>query len=302
MRLLSLLSTAAFVALTVATPLQAETRAKSSSKEEIKDDYIMLRVNGETVSRSRVLAIWHDLFPDGKAPDFDSFDEKVRMNVLRGIVSEQLVHNEARKSGVENSPEVTEKLAKLKEKLVTQAFLEKKADTRVSDAEIRKMYEKKTAELKDKEEIKARHILVEDEDKADEIAKELRKGGKFEVIAKKESLDKGTGTKGGDLGWFTEEQMVPEFSKAAFKLKKSAISDPVKSSFGWHIIQVQDRRKVEAPPYEEVKENLAQELKAKALKDYVGELLQGAKVQYFAPDGSEKPFSKALPKDGKDKE
>jgi peptidyl-prolyl cis-trans isomerase C len=302
MRLISLLSSAAFVALAAAAPLYAEEPAKPAAKEEAKDDYIMLRVNGEAVPRSRVLAIWHDLFPDGKAPAFDSFDEKVRMNVLRGIVSEQLVYEEAKKSGVENSPEVAEKLAKLKEKLVTQAFLEQKADARVSDAEIRKIYDQKVAELKGKEEIKARHILVDSEDKAEDIAEKIRKGAKFEDIAKKESLDKGTGVKGGDLGWFTEEQMVPEFSKAAFKLKKDAISDPVKSSFGWHIIQVQDRRKVEVPPYEQVKGNFAQELKAKALKDYVGELLQGAKVQYFAPDGSEKPFSKELPKDSKAKE
>ena len=291
MRSFSLLAATAMTLLTLAAPAFAE-EAKSEAQ---KSDYIILRVNGEAVSRSRVLAIWHDLFPEGKAPDFDNFDEQVRMNVLRGIVSEQLVYEAARKSGLESSPEVAEKLAKLKEKLVTQAFLDQKASSSVSDSEIRKVYEEKIKEYKDKEEIKARHILVDSEDKAEKIAEEIEDGDKFEDVAKKESMDKGTGAKGGDLGWFTEERMVPEFSKAAFELDKGEVSDPVKTSFGWHIIEVQDRRPVEVPEYDEVKDSIAQELKGKALKTYVSNLLKDAKVQYFAPDGAEKPFSKDMP-------
>lgn len=291
MRTFSLLAATALTLLTLSAPAFAE----EAKGDAAKNDYIMLRVNGEAVPRSRVLAIWHDLFPDGKAPDFDSFDEQVRMNVLRGIVSEQLVYEQAKKSGLEESPEVAEKLAKLKEKLVTQAFLEQKASSEVSDGDIRKVYDEQVKQFKGKEEIKARHILVDTEEKAEKIAEEIEDGKKFEEIAKKESIDKGTGAKGGDLGWFTEERMVPEFSEAAFKLDAGETSDPVKTSFGWHIIQVQERRPVEVPAYEDVKDSIAQDLKGKALKTFVSDLLKGAKVQYFAPDGTEKPFSKDMP-------
>lgn len=292
MRFALLVSSALFISCVLLSPAFSQ---EAPTKAADKDDYIVLRIDGEAVSRSRVQAIWQDLFPAGKAPDFDSFDDKVRMNVLRGIVSEQLVYNEAKKSGLESSAEVAEKLAKLKEKLVTQAFLDQKATAKVSESEIRKVYEEKSKEFKGKDEIKARHILVDDEAKAKEIAKSIASGEKFEDIAKKESLDKASGARGGDLGWFTDERMVPDFSKAAFKLKKGEISKPIKTTFGWHIIQVEDRRPVKVPAYEDVKESIAQDLKGKALKTYISELLKGANVQYFAADGTEKPFSKDMP-------
>jgi peptidyl-prolyl cis-trans isomerase C len=297
MRLHTLLSTAALAALLAFVPVVHKDAFAEEKKTAEKEDYIILRVNNEAVSRSRVLNIWHNLFPDGKAPDFDSFDDKVRMNVLRGIVSEQLVFEAAKKSGIENSPEMAEKLSKLKEKLIMQAFLEKKADAKVSDKEIRKIYDEQVAKLKGKDEIKARHILVDSDEKAKDVIDRIEDGAKFEEIAQKESLDKASGARGGDLGWFTEDRMVQDFSKAAFKLSKGDLSKPVKTSFGWHIIEVEDRRPVKAPAFEDVKDAIAKDLKAKALNEYVGELLQGAKVQYFAPDGTEKPFSKELPAD-----
>ncbi|MBY0355000.1 MAG: peptidylprolyl isomerase [Rickettsiales bacterium] len=303
MRLISLVSSVAMISFALLTSAHAQSLNKPSIdavKAGSKEDYILLRVNGESISRSRVLTIWKDLFPEGKAPDFDSFDEQVRMNVLRGIVSEQLVAAEAKKSGVETSSEVTQKLAKLKEKLITQAFLDQKASTKVNEQEIRTIYDKKALELKGQEEINARHILVDSEDKAIDIADEIDDGAKFEDVAKKESLDKGTGIKGGDLGWFTEERMVPEFSTAAFKLKAGELSKPVKTSFGWHIIQVQERRPVQVPPFEQVKDSIAQELKSKALKSYINELLGSAKVEYFAPDGSQKTFNKDAPASSKE--
>jgi peptidyl-prolyl cis-trans isomerase C len=295
MRLSSLLSTAALAALLASTPFVTTPAFAAETKGAEAEDYIILRVNGEAVSRSRVLSIWNSLFPEGKSPDFDSFDDKVRMNVLRGIVSEQLVYGAAKKSGIENSPEVTEKLAKLKEKLVMQAYLERKAAAKVTAEDVRKAYDEQVAAIKGKEEIKARHILVDSKEKAEEIVEKLEDDEKFEDLAKKESLDKGSGARGGDLGWFPEGRMVQEFSKAAFALDKGEISKPVKTNFGWHVIQVEDRRTIKAPPFDEVKEALQKDLKAKALNDHVNELLQGAKVQYFAPDGTEKPFSKDLP-------
>lgn len=297
MRLHTLLSSVALASLLAFTPVLHTDAFAEEQKTAEKEDYIILRVNDEAVSRSRVLSIWQNLFPEGKAPDFDSFDDKVRMNVLRGIVSEQLVFEAAKKSGIENSPEVAEKLAKLKEKLIMQAFLEKKAAAKVSDKEIRALYDEQVSKLKGKEEIKARHILVDSDEKAKEIIEKLDDDAKFEELAQKESLDKASGTRGGDLGWFTEDRMVADFSKAAFALDKGDISKPVKTNFGWHIIEVEDRRPVKAPAFTEVKDAIAKDLKAKALNEYVGELLQGAKVQYFAPDGTEKPFSKELPAD-----
>ncbi|MBS4171900.1 peptidylprolyl isomerase [Bacillus sp. FJAT-49736] len=135
-------------------------------------------------------------------------------------------------------------------------LLEEKAatkDVKVTDKELRDYYNNI------KPEIKARHILVADKKTADDIEKKLNEGQKFEDLAKKYSTDTGSAQKGGDLGWFGPGKMLPEFENAAYALKINEISKPVKSQYGYHIIQLTDKKKKES--FEKMKKQITQEVK-----------------------------------------
>lgn len=263
----------------------------ASFAEEVKD-YKILEVNGQPIEKSRVIKIWESLFPEGKAQPFDTFDEKVKMNVLRGIVSEEVIYNAAMKSGIESTPEVKEKLDAIKKRIVTQAFLDREVANRITDEELKKAYDEKVKQYSGKREIKASHILVSTEDKARDLVKQIKGGKEFDTLAKDASEDKATAASGGDLGYFTEDRMVPEFSKAAFALKKGQISDPVKTDFGWHIIKIVDERPVKVPSFDEVKESLKEEQKEKAFKEYIDQLVDSSDVKYFDAEGKPLEFSR----------
>ena len=108
-----------------------------------------------------------------------------------------------------------------------------------------KVYDEAIGQMKSEPEVRARHILVETEDEAKAVLAELKKGADFAELAKAKSKDPGSAD-GGDLGYFTKDQMVPEFSEVAFKLDKGQLSEPVKSQFGWHVIKVEDKREQQA--------------------------------------------------------
>jgi len=253
-------------------------------------DYTIVKYGTEEVKLSEVLETWKTLFPGGNAPDFKSFDENIRQNVLRGMVSEKLLYKEAIKAGFDKTPEVKKRMEEMQKQIVMQSYMESKAKSLVTDAELKKAYDEKVKASSGQEEVKARHILVKTEDEAKKIAEQLKKGGVFETIAREQSTDKGSGAQGGDLGWFTKDKMVAEFADAAFALKKGAVSAPVKSGFGWHIIKLEDRRPVKAASFEEMKEELKGEVAEKAVETYVSSLLKGSGIKYFDETGKELPF------------
>ncbi|MDE3038400.1 MAG: peptidylprolyl isomerase, partial [Pseudomonadota bacterium] len=226
--------------------------------------------------------------------DFNSFDENIRQNVLRGMISERLIYDQAVKAGVDKDPEVKKRIAAMAKQVIMQSFMEQKAKALVTDAELKAAYQEKVNAAKGQEEIKAKHILVATEDEAKQIETQLKKGADFDTIAKEKSTDKGSSVKGGDLGWFTKDKMVPEFADAAFRLKTGEISGPIKTAFGWHIIKVEGRRPVQVPSFDEMKDSLREQLANKAMQDYVESLLKKANVKYYSPDGEVQPFSLSL--------
>ncbi|MBY0407199.1 MAG: hypothetical protein K2Q01_05860, partial [Rickettsiales bacterium] len=163
-----------------------EKTAASKPAAEAKD-YTVLKVGSEDIKNSEVLDTWKSLFPGGQAPDFASFDENIRQNVLRGIASERLIYNEAVKAGFDKNAEVKKRLAQLEKQVVMQAFMENKAKTLVTDEQLRASYADKVAAAKGQEEVRARHILVASEDEAKKLAEQLKKGADFEKIAKEKS-------------------------------------------------------------------------------------------------------------------
>ena len=257
-------------------------------------DFTILKIGSDEVKNSEVLDTWKGLFPGGAAPDFNSFDENIRQNVLRGLVSEKLIYGEAVKAGFDKDAEVKKRIATVEKQIIMQSFMENKAKGLVTDDQLHAAYAEKVAAAKGQEEVKARHILVASEDDAKKIYAQIKKGGDFEKIAKEKSTDKGSGTNGGELGWFTKEKMVPEFAEAAYKLKKGEVSEPVKSEFGWHIIKVEDRRPLQVASFDDMKESLRGGLANKAVQTYVEGLLKKSDVKYFGADGKEKTLSLSL--------
>ncbi len=296
--LLAATALTAFPALAQDAKPDAAPAAKPAAEKpaDAGKDFTVIKMGSDEIKNSEVVDIWKGLFPGGSAPDFNSFDENIRQNVLRGVISERLIYNEAVKAGVDKDPEVKKRIAAVEKQVVMQSFMEQKAKDLVTDEQLKAAYAEKTAAAKGQEEVKARHILVASEDEAKKISEQLKKskGADFEKLAKEKSTDKGSGANGGELGWFTKDKMVPAFAEAAFKLKKGEISDPVKSDFGWHIIQLEDRRPLQVASFDDMKESLKSEVANKAVQNYVEGLLKKADIKYYSPDGKEKPFPTSL--------
>lgn len=258
-------------------------------------DYVILKVGKDDIHLNDVLDVWSTLFPGDAPPDFNTFDSSVKQNVLRGVVSEKLLYQEAVKQGVDKSPEVQKRLQILQKQLVIQSLIEQKTKVLTSDDELKKAYAEKIAAMKNQEEVRARHILVDKEEDAKTIYEQIQKGADFAKLAKEKSVDKGSATKGGDLDFFTKDKMVSEFADAAFKLKKGEVSPPVKTEFGWHIIKLEDRRKATIPSFEQMRESLTAEVQQKGVQAYVDGLVKGGDIKYFDPSGKELPFDATTP-------
>jgi peptidyl-prolyl cis-trans isomerase C len=255
---------------------------------KMSPDAVILKVDGEEIKKAQVMTSWNSMFPKDRAPDFDTIQPNIRDNVLRGVATEQLIYKRAASSGVDESAEFKAKMEQIKQKVLTQVFLEKEANSRVTEADIRKRLDAENAKLKDKKQAHARHILVKTKEEAQDILKKLKAGEKFEELAKKLSVDTGSGVKGGDLGFFTADAMVPEFSKAVFAMKAGQTSDPVETSFGWHVIKLEEVKPVPPLTYEAAKDSIGNELKSKALETFVDEVVAKAKIIAVDADGKER--------------
>ena len=259
------------------------------------DEYVMMKVNNQDISSAEVQHVWKGLFPEGKAPAFETAKPDVRERVLRAVMAEKLVYNDAIKQGADKAPKLVQELEDVKKKLVVRSFLDAKTAAMITDADLLRDYDAIVSTTKDEKEVRARHILLATEDEAKAAKKKLDAGKGFEELAKELSKDPGSATKGGDLGYFTKDKMVKEFANAAFSMKKGELSGPVKSSFGYHLIKVEDARKVAAPAFSEVKDQLRGAQQQKKLNEYITALIKSADVKTFNAKGKELPFAKDMP-------
>ena len=175
-------------------------------------------------------------------------------------------------------------------KVLMETLLQNVGQAALTDEAMHKVYDDAVKQMTGEQEVRARHILVPTEDEAKEIEAELKKGADFATLAKEKSKDPGA-AEGGDLGYFTKDQMVPEFSEVAFKLDKGQISDPVHTQFGWHIIKVEDKRTKPTPTFDEVKSQLENYVTHRAQAELVGKLRSAANIERLdqpaaAPDPS----------------
>ncbi len=193
---------------------------------------VLAKVNGAEIRQSDLNMAEEEL-GSGQLAQMDPATK--RENLLSYVIDLKIVAKAAEDKKLGDSDAFKKSLAFARDRLLMDKLLTDEAKAATTEAAMRKVYDEAASQMGGDEEVRARHILVEAEDEAKQIVEELKKGGDFADIAKKKSKDPGA-SDGGDLGYFTKEQMVPEFSKVAFELEPGKISDPVKSQFGWHVI------------------------------------------------------------------
>ena len=199
-------------------------------------------------------------------------------NVLAFLIDMKIVAKAAEDKKIEDRDDFKARLAFTRNRLLMDNLLASEGKAATTDEAMKKVYEDAAKQIAGEQEVHARHILVETEDEAKAIEAELKKGADFAELAKKKSKDPGA-SDGGDLGFFTKDQMVPEFSAVAFALEPGKISDPVKSQFGWHVIKVEEKRNRKAPDFEQVKRQIETYVTRKAQAEYVAKLREAAKVE-----------------------
>jgi peptidyl-prolyl cis-trans isomerase C len=178
-------------------------------------------------------------------------------------------------------------MAYYRDKLAMEQWLGSVAKAATTEEAERKAYDEAAKAEPPQQEIHARHILLPTEEEAKAALARVKAGEDFAKVATEVSKD--PSGDGGDLGWFTKDRMVPEFSEAAFKLKEGEISEPVKTQFGWHIIKIEGIRTKSFPPFEQVKDQAARYVAQKAESDAVTQLHSAAKIELFGPDGNPLP-------------
>jgi peptidyl-prolyl cis-trans isomerase C len=258
-------------------------------------DPVVAKVNGVEIHQSDLDVI------EPEAGQIPPMSENAKKDYLVTFMVDMIVVSKAAQDQkLGSTAEFAKKLEFNRNKLLMAALLDKTGKEALTDAAMRKVYDDAIKQVPPEEEVHARHILVRAaagdekagkaaEDKIKTVIDRLKKGEDFAKVATEVTEDPSGKANGGDLGFFTKEQMVPEFADVAFGLDKGKISEPVKTQFGWHVIKVEDKRQKPAPAFEEVKPQIEAFVARKAQAELVTKLRETAKVEKFykveaAPD------------------
>jgi peptidyl-prolyl cis-trans isomerase C len=255
-------------------------------------DPVVAKVNGVEIRQSD-LAIAEEEIGASLPPQVTG-DAK-REYLITYLTDMILLAQDAEMQGMSATDDFKRRFQMARFKVLMDLELRQAAQKAVTEEAMRKVYDEAVKGMAAEEEVRARHILVEKEDDAKAIAAEAKGGADFAELAKKKSTEPGAAESGGDLGYFTKDQMVPEFSEAAFKLDKGKISDPVKSQFGWHVIKLEDKRKKPTPTFEQVKGQLQAYVVRKSQSDLVTKLRGGAKIERTTPPAAPAAAPPATP-------
>ncbi len=248
-------------------------------------DPVVARVNGAEVRRSDVMLAIENLPQQYRQLP----PEMLFGGVVSQIIDRKLVAQAAEKGKLGEDPVVKQRVASIRERVLQEAYLSREIDKEMTENNLRSRYEKQVKNAPGREEVHARHVLVQNEADAKAVIEDLRKGGDFAEVAKKRSSGP-SAANGGDLGYFTREQMVPEFAEAAFAMKTGEVSAaPVKTQFGWHVIKVEDRRTAPPPSFEDSINDLRQEMAQELIQARMEALRKDAKIERFGPDGKPLP-------------
>jgi len=273
MRMLSVAGLALFASLSGPAIALAEEQA---------EDPVVARVNGTEIRQSAILEM------AGRLPaQYQANLQAVLPLLVERAVDFQLLSDAGRGEGLAGDDEVKNRLARAESNIIRDVYLERQIDERLTDERVVARYEKMIEESPPAQEIRARHILLENEEDARAVIAQLDEGADFAELAKEKSTGP-SGEQGGDLGYFQAEQMVPEFSEAAFALEPGSYSaEPVQTQFGFHVIKVEDSRIPDPPPFEELEPEIRRSLTAEVVDEVVSNLREGADIEIVKAEKDE---------------
>ena len=288
---LSHLACASMLALGLATGAQAQApqpaapaapATASPAAPKPSPDTVVARVNGQPITQADL-----DIAAEDPALSIPGADEAQKRDILISYVADlKLGAKAAEDAKLASGPDFTRRLAYVRDKLLVDEFLEQQVKKAVTPEAAKSLYDETAKQMKPEEEVRARHILVSTEDEAKKVEERLKAGEDFAKVANEVSKDPGSKASGGELGFFSREQMVGPFAEAAFKLQPNQISDPVKTQFGWHVIQVEEKRTKPVPAFDEMKDQIDQYLTRKAQQDAVLALRANAKIEKLDDKGN----------------
>jgi len=285
----------ALVAATAAALLLASTCAFAQASA----DPVVARVNGVEIHQSDLTLAEEDVgqnVPQG--------GPEAKQDYLVSYLSDMiLLAQAAEEKRVQDDPDFKRHAAFARNKVLMETLLQNEGKKAITDQALRAVYDDAVKQMGEQEEVHARHILFrvanpadekaskEAEDKVKAVIERLNKGEDFAKLANELTEDPSGRNDGGDLGYFTKDQMVPEFSAVAFKLDKGKISDPIKTQFGWHVLKVEDKRKRQPPEFDKVKGQLESYVERKAQVELVTKLRTAAKIERLdKPAAAEQPL------------
>lgn len=276
---------AAFMAVTAIASAQAPAA-----------DPVVAKVNGVEIRQSDLTIAEEDIGRDIPAND-EAGKRDYLVNYLTDLL---LIAKAAEAKKIPDSTEFKQRLTFVRNKALMEVVLGQESKAALTEPALRKIYDDATKNMGGQEEVHARHILFRVNDANDQAASKvaedkvkntidrIKKGEDFATLAKALTDDPSGKQDGGDLGYFSRDQMVPEFSEVAFKLAKGQVSDPIKTQFGWHVLKVEDKRLREPPPFDKVRGEIEQFASRKAQVDFVGKLRAEAQIERLDKAGETK--------------
>ena len=238
---------------------------------------VVAKVNGIAITEADLKLAEDEIGRDlGNLPDGTK-----RRVLVEFLIENNLFAKAAEAAKLSEGAEFDDRMKYWRNRALRDSYFEKEINTSVSEAAAKTYYDDQVKALKPKEEVQARHILVETEELAKDLKKKIDDGADFTALAKEHSKDPGTKDDGGMLGYFSAGQMVPDFEQAAFALKKGEVSAPVKSQFGWHLIKLEDRRQKPPPSFEDVKDRILSSMIHQRAQAVAAKLREDAKIEYI---------------------
>ncbi len=264
--------TAAILSVMIFNPLTASAEGK---------DGVAAVVNGEKITVNEIRKTYDSTPQIKNQATFEQFYPQAVAIWINGEALQQA----AKKAGVESTEEYKQQLEAMKNDLASRVFLKQEVEKKISDNDVKNVYNQYKKSFKSQKEISARHILVEDQETAEDIIAKINKGDDFNELAKKYSKEANP-----NLGYFTKEMMVPEFGEAAFKMKKGDVSKkPIKTNFGYHIIVVDDVRDTQPITFEQAEPQIRAKMAQELLPNIVNDVVSKSKIEAYQLDGSTMP-------------
>lgn len=244
---------------------------------EYRDDKVIATVNNFKFYESDIKHARKQLPPDVK----NYSKEAVRRYILESLIDTHLVAVNAREAGFDKRPEMVNRLRRLEDQILYRSYIDEQISGILSEKLLRRHYQIYLDTNSATEEIRARHILLQTREQAKEVIRQLNEGKIFADLAKTFSTGP-SGKKGGDLGYFTSERMVPSFSEAAFAIPVGSFTvEPVKTQFGWHVIKVEDKRVLKPKSFDKIKTKLREKIITDLINTVVSKLRKSAEIKIF---------------------